>query len=209
MPPHSDWEDKRMVTLPPNATLAALALVLGVLIGAGGTYYFTSSTQPSGSDVATIGEMEGQGVLERIRSIAPEDTAGQEEADVEIRYKTKRDTVRDSVYVPIPSTLSKPKLSDAAPISVKKDRVTWTYWDPTAGQFEQKLYAVPQDRFSLSTHLLARAYAPMRAPSLSLDRAFVGVGLSFRYRRLEATVGALTTPTLSRQRVSVGLKWEL
>jgi hypothetical protein len=199
-----------MIQLPDNVTLAALALVLGVLIGAGGMYYFTSSTQPSGSNVATIGEMEGQGVLERIRSIAPEDTSGQEEADVEIRYRTKRDTVRDSVYVPIHSSLpSQPLLSGPTPISVTQDRVTWTYWDPAARQFEQKLYAVPQDNFSLSAHVLARTYAPLRAPSLSLDRAFVGVGLSFRYRRLTATVGALTTPDLSDQRVAVGLKWEL
>ncbi|MCS3707173.1 hypothetical protein GGP62_002160 [Salinibacter ruber] len=198
-----------MIQLPDNVTLAALALFLGILIGAGGTYYFTSSTQPSGSDLATIGEMEGQGVLERIRSIAPRDTSGQEEADVEIRYRTKRDTVRDSVYVPIPSTLSKPKLSDAAPISVTESKVTWTYWDPSARQFEQKLYAVPQDNFSLSAHVFARTYAPLRAPSLSLGRTWAGVGLSLRYRRLEATVGALTTPDLSDQRVSVGLKWEL
>jgi hypothetical protein len=198
-----------MVALPDNITVAALALVLGIAVGAGGTYWLTSSDPEPQTDLAELGEMEGQGVLERIRSIAPRDTAGQEEADVEIRYKTRRDTVRDSVYVPIPSTLSKPKLSDAAPISVTQEQVTWTYWDPAARQFEQKLYAVPQDNFSLSAHLLARTYAPLRAPSLSLDRAFVGVGLSLRYRRLEATVGALTTPTLSQQRVAVGLKWEL
>lgn len=199
-----------MVALPDNITVAALALVLGIAVGAGGTYWLTSSDPEPQTDLAELGEMEGQGVLERVRSIAPEDTSGQEEADVEIRYKTKRDTVRDSVYVPIPSSLpSQPLLSSRTPISVTESKVTWTYWDPAARQFEQKLYAVPQDRFSLSAHVLARTYAPLRAPSLSLDRAFVGVGLSLRYRRLEATVGALTTPDLSAQRVSVGLKWEL
>lgn len=199
-----------MTQLPNNVTLAALALLLGVLIGAGGMYYFTSSDPEPRSELAELGEMEGEAVFNRMRALAPEDTAGQEEADVEIRYKTKRDTVRDSVYVPVPSSLpSQPLLSSRTPISVTRSEVTWTYWDPAARQFEQKLYAVPQDNFSLRAHALVRAYAPLRDFSLGLGRTWAGVGLSLRYRRLTASVSALTTPTLSRQRVSVGLRWKL
>lgn len=198
-----------MVALPENTTVAALALVLGLAIGVGGTYYFMSS-EPK-SELAKLGDMEGKSVLERIREIAPRDTSGQEEADVEIRYKTKRDTVyEDTLRVPVPENLaSRARISDRSPIAVTEDRVKWTYWNPTELRYEQKLYAVPQDRFKLSVHALARAHAPLRAPSLSVDRTWAGVGLSLRYRRLEASVSALTSAGFERQRLTFGLRWRL
>jgi hypothetical protein len=196
-----------MVTLPPNATLAALALVLGVLIGAGGTYYFTSSSQPSGSDVATIGEMEGQGVLERIRSIAPRDTSGQEEADVEIRYRSKRDTVRDSVYVPIPSGLPQtPAISSKEPIEVTSDRVTWTLFNK--GRWKQKVYSVPQDRWEWGAYALAeRSYT---VPEFQLEQR-LGLGLTLVHRpqwasQLDLSVEA-TTALRWEPRVGVRIRY--
>lgn len=196
-----------MIALPSNVTTAALALLLGVLIGAGGTYYFTSSEPTSSEGVAQFDRMEGQGVLERMRRLAPSDTAGQDEADVEIRYKTRVDTVRDSVRVPVPTSLpSMPMLSDRTPIEVTADRVTWSYYDPSDDRWEQRLYSVPTDRWELSAYATARA----RMAGLSRpERVWVGPALRLRYRRLSAHVSALTTPLLKRQRVFFGLRYKL
>ena len=195
--------------LPQNVVPAALALVLGVLAGAGGMWHFTAESTPD-TDLARMGEMEG--VLEQKldRKLAPEDTAGQEEADVRVRFK--RDTVRtvDSVLVPIPSSLSdRPQFSSANPISVTEDRVEWTHFDPAEQEYRQDVFDVPGDPLSFRAHVLARAHAPFRDISLSTERMWAGVGLSLRYRRLEAAVRALSTPDLGAQRVEVGLKWRL
>jgi hypothetical protein len=184
--------------LPQNVVPAALALVLGVLAGAGGMWHFTAESTPD-TDLARMGEMEG--VLEQKldRELAPEDTAGQEEEpDLQVKFRTKRDTVVDSVYVPVPSNLSStPELSSASPIEVTEDRVTWTHFDPAARQWQQDVFAVPSDPLSFRAHVLARAHAPFREISLSAERMWAGVGLSLRYRRLEAALNGLTTPSLS------------
>jgi hypothetical protein len=195
--------------LPANATTAALALVLGVLLGAGGMWYFTAESAPD-TDLAKLGEMEG--VLEQKldRGIAEEDTADQDEADLRVKYRTKTDTVRDSVYVPVPSNLSNtPQLSSSSPISVTENKVTWTHFDPAERQWQQDVFAVPSDPLSFRAHVLARAWAPFRDISLSAERMWAGVGLSLRYRRLSVALNGLTTPSLSRQRVEVGLRWRL
>ncbi|MCS4139586.1 hypothetical protein GGQ13_003041 [Salinibacter ruber] len=195
-----------MVSLPSNVTTAALALLLGALLGAAGTYYFTSSStaQPSSSTVAQVGQMEGQGVLDRIRSIAPRDTAGQGEADVEIRYRTDTTRVVDSVYVPIPSRLPKtPAVSSKEPIEVTPDRITWTYFNTAERQWQQRLYAVPERRFEWSAHALVRASV------VPQKRLWAGLGMSLRYRRLEASVGALTTPRFGRRRLAFSLRYQL
>jgi hypothetical protein len=195
--------------LPQNVVPAALALVLGVLAGAGGMWHFTAESTPD-TDLARMGEMEG--VLEQKldRELAPEDTAGQEEADVRVRFK--RDTVRtvDSVLVPIPSSLSNtPQLSSASSIEVTEDRVTWTHFDPAEQEYRQDVFDVPGDPLSFRAHVLARAWAPARNISLSAERVQVGVGVGVRWRRLSVALNGLTTPSLSRQRVEVGLRWRL
>jgi hypothetical protein len=180
---------------------AAVEPVEGALIGAAGCYYFTSSTQPHSSDVAAVGQ---QGALERIRSIAPRDTAGQDEADVEIRYRTDTTRVVDSVYVPVSSPLpDRPALSTKEPIEVGAGRVTWTYFDTAARQWQQRVYAVPDRRFKWSAHALVRASV------VPEKRLWAGVGMSLRYKRLEASVGAIATPKLRRQRLTIGLRWQV
>jgi len=196
--------------LPQNVVPAALALVLGVLLGAGGMWYFTAESAPD-TDLARLGEMEG--VLEQKlgRPIQEEDTSGQEEEpDLQVKFRTKRDTVVDSVYVPVPSNLSStPQLSSTSPIEVAEDRVTWTHFDPATSQFQQDVFAVPSDPLSFRAHVLARAWAPARSISLSAERMWAGVGIGVRYRRLSVALNGLTTPSLSRQRVEVGLRWRL
>jgi len=197
-----------MVTLPDNITTAALALVLGVLLGAGGYHVLTGDPEASLDGIPS-----GPGVLERKldRQLQSSDTSGQE-AEPELRVKMKRDTtvIRDTVRVPVPTNLSdQPAVSSRSPISVTEDRVTWTFFDPRTRQWTQQVHAVPEDRFNLSAYAATRAYAPMRNVSLAANRTFVGVGIALRYRRLEASVSGLTTPDLADQRVSFGLRWKL
>jgi len=197
-----------MVTLPDNITTAALALVLGVLIGAGGYHLLTADEEASLDGIPS-----GPGVLERQldRQLQSSDTSGQE-AEPELKVKFKRDTtvIRDTVHVPIPSRLSStPAVSSRSPLEVTSDRVTWTFFDTRTGRYRQQVHAVPQDNFSLSAYATARAYAPVRNVSLASERTWLGVGLSAEWRRLELSVSGLTTPDLADQRVSVGLRWRL
>lgn len=200
---------KVVISLPNNTTTAALALVLGVLIGAGGCYYFLHEDQ----EASLEGVPDGPGVLERNldRQLQPSDTSDQE-AEPDLRVKYKRDTtvIRDTVHVPIPSNLSStPAVSSRSPLEITEDRVTWTFFDPRTRQWTQQAYAVPQDNFFLRAHALVRVYAPVRNVSLAAERTWAGVGVSARWRRLEASVSALTSAGFERQRVSFGVRWRV
>jgi hypothetical protein len=43
------------------------------------------------------------------------------------------------------------------PVEVGAGRVTWTYFDTAARQWQQRVYAVPDRRFKWSAHALVRA----------------------------------------------------
>lgn len=196
-----------MLKLPNNATLAALALALGAVLGAGG-YHFLSGDADSNTPLARMGEVEGTAVVEHDRPLAPRDTASQSEPDVEIRYRRDTVTLRDTIWLRVPTSLpSKPVLSDRTPLKVTSDRVVHSYWDPLDQRFEQRVYSVPTDPFTLRAYATTRAYTPAGDVSLGLDRTWVGVGVTAKWRRLEATAAALTTPDLGRQRVAFGVRY--
>ncbi len=89
------------------------------------------------------------------------------------------------------------------PVEVGAGRVTWTYFDTAAGQWQQRVYAVPEKRFTWSAHALVRASV------VPEKRLWAGLGMSLRYKRLEASVGALTAPDFSRRRLAVSLRYQL
>jgi len=183
-----------VIQLPSNATSAALALALGVLLGAGAYHVLSpsSSTEPlSGrTEIAQLG-----------RYLQPRDTAGQDEADVEVRYKTRTetDTIRevDSVYVPIPSEMDVEGalVSTENPLDVGTDRVEFTAWDPQARRYEKRLYEVPSQVFEARLYALARLRNPPRL-GLGTPRLGLGLGASLRYRSVELHAQGTLSPTL-------------
>jgi len=192
-----------MVKLPSNVTVAALALLVGAAFGAG-AYHFLA---PSPTDEP---DWEGRTeIIELDRFLQPRDTTGEAQASRKIRYKTRTDTVRrvDSVFVPIPSYYEEPLVSDAEPLQVTPDRITWTAWNPRKRRHEQRIYRVPDDPFDVQLYALAKAENP---PQMGFARPFrvgVGIGGEIRYRSLEARLEA----TLSRQlrpQVEAGLMWQ-
>lgn len=193
-----------MIQLPSNLTVAGLALLLGLLIGAGGGYLlFHDSSTP-----VEIVQGEGNQVVERDRPIAEKDTSGQEEPDVEVRYDTVRAT--DTLTVPVPSSLPlEPIMSDRTPLDITEDAVTHSYYDPRERRWEQRVYRVPADRFGLSFYGTAVARSPLREPQLRLGRTFLGVGVEVRYRTVEAALETQTTPTLTKQQIELTLRYDL
>ena len=187
-----------MIQLPSNAVPAILGLLLGLLVGAGVSYFLLSEPE-----ARPLYDGPGLQAVELSRWLAPEDTSGQETPRTEIRYRTVRDTVRDTLFVP--TSLSDGVVSDRTPLDITEDRATWTYYDPQESRFEQRVFAVPQDALELYTHGLVRAWAPLDSVSPRLDRVYLGAGLGLRYKRLRVHISALTTPTLSEQRVSLGV----
>ena len=183
-----------MIQLPSNATSAALALALGALLGAG-AYHALS---PSSSTEPLSGRTE---IAQLDRYLQPRDTSGQEEADVEVRYKTrtKTDTVRevDSVYVPIPSEMDVEGalVSTENPLDVGTDRVEFTAWDPQARRYEKRLYEVPAQVFEARLYALARLRNPPRL-GLRDPRLGLGLGASLRYRSVELHAQGTVSPTL-------------
>jgi len=153
-----------MIQLPSNATTVALALVLGALLGAGGTWYVLHAPAPTLPEV----QGEGQGILERGRPLAPADTAGSEAPDLEIRYRrdtvvrTVRDTVvaTDTVVVSAPPPLTRaPQLLPDRYLQMRSDRVRVTRYDVQDQRYEQDVYALPErtDRWRFSLYGLARS----------------------------------------------------
>jgi len=176
-----------VIQLPSNATSAALALALGALLGAGAYHVLSPSPNPKPLSGRT-------GVAQLDRYLQPRDTTGQDEADVEVRYKTRTetDTIRevDSVYVPIPSQMNvgSALVATETPLDVGTDRVEFTAWDPQARRYEKRLYEVPSQVFEARLYALARLRNP---PRLGL-----GLGASLRYRRLELHAQGTLSPTL-------------
>lgn len=186
-----------MIRLPPNVTAAILALFLGAILGAGGYHVLA----PSGGN---IDWEERTQIAQLDRFLQPQDTTSEVQADREIRYKTRtvRDTVRevDSVFVPVPSEMSEPFVSDGQPLQVTPDRVTWTTWNPRERRHEQRIYEVPSETFEAQIYALAQVRNP---PQLGLPDPFrigAGIGGKVRYRkvgaRLEATLSHRLRPQL-------------
>jgi len=193
-----------VLQLPNNLTTVLLALVLGLVVGAG-TGYLLFGDRESSAPLALLNR-DGQAVLDRDRRITEEDTSGQETPDVEIRYDTVR--VEDTLRVPVPASLpSEPIMSDRTPLDITSDQVTHSYYDPRDRRFEQRVYHVPEESWAFYAYALTRVHAPARDVSLGIDRVGVGAGIELRYRALRASLRALTTPTLSSQRLEVSLKY--
>jgi hypothetical protein len=193
-----------MVKLPNNITVAALALLVGAAFGAG-AYHLLA---PSPTDEPN---WEGRTeIIELDRFLQPRDTTGEAQAGREIRYKTRTDTVRqvDSVFVPIPSYYEEPLVSDAEPLQVTPDRVTWTAWNPSERRHEQRIYKVPSETFEAQLYALAKAENPP-SPWLGLEpfRVGVGIGGEVRYRRLGARLEATLSRRL-RPQVEAALLWQ-
>lgn len=68
------------------------------------------------------------------------------------------------------------------PVEVGAGRVTWTYFDTAARQWQQRVYAVPDRRFKWSAHALVRAsvvpekrlWAGVRVPALQAPGGVCG-----------------------------------
>jgi hypothetical protein len=191
-----------MVKLPNNITVAALALLVGAAFGAGAYHLLAPS---SGNEPDWERRTE---IIELDRFLQPRDTTGEAQASREIRYKTRTDTVRqvDSVFVPIPSYYEEPLVSDAEPLQVTPDRVTWTTWNPRQLRHEQRIYEVPSETFEAQLYALAKAENP---PWLGLEpfRVGVGIGGEIRYRSLEARLEATLSSRL-RPQVEAALMWQ-
>jgi hypothetical protein len=189
-----------MIELPSNITVAALAILLGAVLGVGGYHVLAPLTT---QEAATETLQDRTAIYDLDRYLQPRDTTSKAQADREIRYKTRtvRDTVRqvDSVFVPIPSYYDEPLVSDAEPLQVTPDRVNWTTWNPRERRHEQRVYEVPEETFEAQLYALVQARNP---PSLGLEpfRVGAGIGGKVRYRsvgaRLEATLSQRLRPEL-------------
>ena len=140
-----------MIRLPDSLTVAALGAALGLVLGLGAGYWVWHTPDQGASELP---ELPGTWALERDRPLQPRDTAGQAGPDVEIRYRTRTDTLRDTMRVPVPSGLTGGVVSDPAPIEVTPERATWTYWDPAGRRYEQREWRVPVDRYQASVYAL-------------------------------------------------------
>lgn len=189
-----------MVQLPNNVTVGALALLLGALLGAG--VYHVLFSGSGGPDFG--GRTE---VLELDRFLQPSDTSGQSSPDLEIRYRTKRDTVVDSVFVPIPSGVQKPRIVDQDPLRVGPDRVKLTTWDPRDLRFEQTVFSVPTRSWSSQLYGLIRIRNPPQLRLRSPTRLEAGLGLKARFRSLRGRVEGTVSSGL-RPQLEAALIWE-
>jgi hypothetical protein len=189
-----------MIQLPSNVTVAALSVFVGAVLGLAGGYWWWAG----GVDTSEGGRMA---IYEPPRPILPQDTSGQDEPDVEIRFRTRTDTVRDTVAVPIPSSLSRrPMLSDATPIGVTSNRVRWTYFDSGDGRWEQRVYEVPEDRVQFGLYAVGlRQWNP--TPTY---QAGVGAELRLDPEWLPGAIEPFGEVRVGRQIVaSTGLRWHI
>jgi len=191
-----------MIQLPESATSALLGLALGLLLGVlAGRWLFHSEPVP------TLPDWEGTFALERDRPLAPEDTAGQAEPDVEIRYRTRTDTILDTAYVPVPRDFtSDPVLSTRTPLQLTPHRVTHTYWDPSGQRFEQRAYDIPEDRYQLSIYAVGLS----RFQPRPTYQAGVGLEAYLDPKWLPGAIEPFGEVRAGRQVVaSMGLRWHL
>ena len=137
-----------MIQLPSNATVAALGMFIGGVIGAGATYWWMDTGQVP----AHFSDYDGRHVVERTRTIQEEDTSGQRAPDVEIRYLWGKDVTLDSLRIVVPQRLTDGVVSDRTPIEVTPGRATWTYYDPKDRRMEQRVWQVPEDRYRLGLY---------------------------------------------------------
>lgn len=194
-----------MIQLPNSATVAALGLALGLALGAGAYHVLAGGTSNALSGPT--------GIVELGRFLQPSDTSSQDEADREIRFRTRTvtDTVRavDSVFVPIPGELSGKELlvSDDTPLDVGTNQVTWTAWNAREGRHEQRVYDVPSPAWGAGLYALLRLRNPTRLGLSAPTRWGAGVGGKVRYRAVELHARATISPRL-RPLVSTSLRWQ-
>lgn len=194
-----------MIQLPSNVTVAALALLLGALLGAG-TYHVLSPDEEPRQPAASTP------IVELDRFLQPSDTTGEEEADQEIRYRTRTETRNvcegDSVFVPVPTELSSEALyvSDSTPLQVGPDRVTWTAWDTEERRHEQRVYEVPDETFRSNLYALVEIRNPPRLGLPTKTRWGAGLGARFRYRKFEGRVEGTLSPNL-RPELAAAILW--
>jgi hypothetical protein len=190
-----------MIQLPNFLTVAALGAALGLVLGLGAGYWVWHTPDQGASELP---ELPGTWALERDRPLQPRDTAGQAEPDVEIRYRTRTDTIQDTVHVPLPSGLTEGVVSDRTPIVVTPERATWTYWDPSDHRYEQREWRVPVDRYQGSVYAVGlRRWQPR--PTL---QAGLGVEATLNPRWLPGAIEPFGEVRAGRQVVaSTGLRW--
>jgi len=190
-----------MIQLPDSLTVAALGAALGLVLGLGAGYWVWHTPDQGASELP---ELPGTWALERDRPLQPRDTAGQAEPDVEIRYRTRTDTIQDTVHVPLPSGLTEGVVSDRTPIVVTPERATWTYWDPSDHRYEQREWRVPVDRYQGSVYAVGlRRWQPR--PTL---QAGLGVEATLNPRWLPGAIEPFGEVRAGRQVVaSTGLRW--
>ncbi len=180
--------------------------MLGAVLGGGVCYWWTGGDRNSEpiSGRTTI--------FEPGRFLQPTDTTGQREPDVEIRYRTRtettrvRDTLRDTLRVPVPSELTEGVVSDRTPIEVTPDRATWTYWDPSDRRYEQREWRVPVDRYQASVYAVGlRRWQPR--PTI---QAGLGVEATLRPEWLPGAIEPFGEVRAGRQVVATtGLRWHV
>jgi len=193
-----------MIQLPDSVTTAVLALVLGAVLGGAACCLWVGqkeSADPTGRPTT---------IFEPGRFLKPDDTTGQREPDVEIRYRTRpettrvRDTLRDTLRVPVPSELQTGVISSRTPIKVTSDRAMWTYWDPSDRRYEQREWRVPVDRYQASVYAVGlRRWQPR--PTL---QAGLGVEATLNFGWLPGTIEPFGEVRAGRQVVATtGLRW--
>ncbi|AFH22444.1 hypothetical protein OSG_eHP25_00115 [environmental Halophage eHP-25] len=153
---------------------------------------------------------DGLWVREMERFIQKQDTANQESPDVEIRYKTRTDTIRDTVTVAVPSSLSEdPIVSDRTPLNITENVVEHTYWDPLDRRFETRKYNIPEDNFSVGLYGSVRVQSEGLQVPIGADRIYFGPSLEVEYNRFSTSLSVYTTPLLSDQYVELMLRYEI
>jgi hypothetical protein len=193
-----------MIQLPDSLTVAALGAALGLVLGLGAGYWVWHTPDQGASELP---KLPGTWALERDRPLQPRDTAGQAEPDVEIRYRTRTDTIQDTVHVPVSTGLTgDPVVSSRTPLQLSPEIVTHTYWDPTDRQFEQRRYRVPKDRYRISAYAVGlRRFQPR--PTLQ-----AGIGLKARIdpQWLPGAIEPFGEVRAGREVVATtGLRWHL
>lgn len=192
-----------MIQLPQSATTAALAFALGALLGAGATYYLVGDRSEA---VTVASDGPSTALFNRLRPLQPRDTASQEKPDVEIRYKTKTDTVRDTLRVPVPTSIpDRPAVSSRTPITLTSDRATYTYFDTREQRWEQRQFQVPEDRYQMAVYTVGlRRWRP------KVYQAGLGVEAHLDPQWLPGAIEPFAEARVGSQLVlSTGLRWHI
>jgi len=196
-----------MIQLPSNLTTAALALLLGALLGAGGYHVLSPDQEPRQAAASTP-------IVELGRYLQPRDTTGEEEADTEIRYRTRTETRNvcegDTTVLPVPSNFRREELfvSDAQPLQIGVDQVTWTAWDTDERRYEQRIYEVPSQAWEWGLYGVAQVRNPPRLGLPGATRWAAGIGGEVRYRRITLQAETTISPALKPE-VTATLRYDL